>query len=174
MASMDTGFWHLNIGSPPFHTSTSLISSQFYSGKQLNAVYPMTLPPRFVDLKCLIASSYPDFEARATNAWREIIAELDKVTKVIKEEGLNVGHWLTVCIFMRSTSNSRTVYSSDQFQLARQSFPRWNWKDQKAWECFDKRCSGRWTGHSVERWVERVRQGEWWAWNWRYSQVKPI
>jgi hypothetical protein len=60
----------------------------------------MTLPPRFVDLKRSIASSYPDFEARATNAWREIIAELDKVTRVIKEEGLNVGHWLFVYIFM--------------------------------------------------------------------------
>jgi hypothetical protein len=51
----------------------------------------MTLPPRFVDLKRSIASSYPDFEARATTAWREIITELDKVTKVIKEEGSNVG-----------------------------------------------------------------------------------
>ena len=85
----------------------------------------MTLPPRFVDLKRLIASSYPDFEARATTAWREIITELDKVTNVIKEEGLNVGHCSTLCICgMRSTSNSRTVYSSDQFQLTRQSFPR--------------------------------------------------
>ena len=54
----------------------------------------MTLPPCFVDLKRSIASSYPDFEARATNAWREIITELDKATTVIKEEGLhlNVGH----------------------------------------------------------------------------------
>ena len=55
----------------------------------------MTLPPRFADLKRSIASSYPDFEARATNAWNEIIAELDKVTRIIKEEGLNVSHdWL--------------------------------------------------------------------------------
>ena len=52
----------------------------------------MSLPPRFIDLKGSIASSYPDFEARATNAWHEIIAELDKVTKVIKEERINVGH----------------------------------------------------------------------------------
>ena len=50
----------------------------------------MALPPRFADLKRSIASSYPDFEARATNTWHEIIAELDKVAKVIKEEGLNV------------------------------------------------------------------------------------
>ena len=54
----------------------------------------MPLPPRFADLKRTIASSHPDFEARATNAWREIIAELDKVTRIIKEEGLNVGHCL--------------------------------------------------------------------------------
>jgi hypothetical protein len=52
----------------------------------------MTLSPRFLDLKRSIASSYPDFEARATAAWREIITELDKVNKVIKEQGLNVGH----------------------------------------------------------------------------------
>ena len=55
-------------------------------------IVPMSLPPRFIDLKGSIASSYPDFEARATNAWHEIIAELDKVTKVIKEERINVGH----------------------------------------------------------------------------------
>ena len=64
----------------------------------LQVIVPMTLPPRFVDLKREIASSYPDFEARATTAWREIITELDKVTRIIKEEGLNVGHWLTVSI----------------------------------------------------------------------------
>ena len=56
----------------------------------------MALPPRFVDLKRSIASSYPDFEARATNSWREIITELDKVTTIIKEEGLNVGHFCTI------------------------------------------------------------------------------
>ena len=53
----------------------------------------MALPPGLVDLKHLIAFSYPDFEARATTAWREIITELDKVTKLIKEEGLNVGYY---------------------------------------------------------------------------------
>jgi hypothetical protein len=49
---------------------------------------------RAIDLKRLIAASYPDFEARATRAWREIIEELDKVTSVIKEEGVDVGRWL--------------------------------------------------------------------------------
>ena len=43
------------------------------------------------DIKRSIAASYPDFEARATTAWREIIEELNKVTSVIKEEGVNVG-----------------------------------------------------------------------------------
>jgi len=51
----------------------------------------MTLPPRFVDIKRSIASSYPDFETRATGAWHEIIKELDKVTRIIKEEGVDVG-----------------------------------------------------------------------------------
>ncbi|KAF8813418.1 DUF1479-domain-containing protein [Phlegmacium glaucopus] len=49
----------------------------------------MTLPPRFIDIKRSIASSYPDFETRATRVWHEIIEELDKVTRVIKEEGVN-------------------------------------------------------------------------------------
>ena len=52
----------------------------------------MALPHRFVDLKRSIASSYPDFEARATAAWGEIITELNKVNEVIKDEGLNVNH----------------------------------------------------------------------------------
>ena len=51
----------------------------------------MSLPQAgFVDIKHLIASSYPDFEARATTAWHEIIKELDKLANVIKEEGVNV------------------------------------------------------------------------------------
>jgi hypothetical protein len=49
----------------------------------------MAFPPSFIDIKRSIASSYPDFEARATTAWHEIIEELDKVTSIIKEEGLN-------------------------------------------------------------------------------------
>jgi hypothetical protein len=50
----------------------------------------MSLPPRFVDLKASIAASYPDFEKNATQSWAEILQELDKVTKQIKDEGVNV------------------------------------------------------------------------------------
>lgn len=51
----------------------------------------MSLPQdSFIDIKRSIASSYPDFEARATIAWHEIIKELDKLAKVVKEEGVNV------------------------------------------------------------------------------------
>ena len=78
---------------------------------------------------------------------------------------------------MRSTSNkSRTVHFSDQFRLPRQSFLRWNWKDQKAWKCFkfDKRCSGRCTGSSVERWVEGVRQGERWSFSKSFPWFRPF
>ena len=52
----------------------------------------MSLPQAGVvdSVKHSIASSYPDFEARATTAWHEIIDELDKLAKVIKEEGVNV------------------------------------------------------------------------------------
>ncbi|KAF8181305.1 hypothetical protein BJ912DRAFT_1125852 [Pholiota molesta] len=49
----------------------------------------MSLPPRFVDLKASIAASYPDFEKNATQSWAEILQELDKVTKQIKDEGVN-------------------------------------------------------------------------------------
>ena len=47
-------------------------------------------PPRFVDLKKEIAASYPDFEANATKAWGEILAEAEKVTKEIASEGSKV------------------------------------------------------------------------------------
>ena len=82
-------------------------------------------PPQasVADLKRSIASSYPDFEARATTAWHEIIKELDNLARVIKEEGVNVSRWM---FMMRSTSQVHLpiVHSSGQFQLARQSFPR--------------------------------------------------
>lgn len=48
------------------------------------------MPPRFVDLKQEIASSYPDFEQRATKAWNEILAALEEVTKSIAEGGSEV------------------------------------------------------------------------------------
>ena len=57
-------------------------------------IAPMSLPQANVDIKRSIASSYPDFEARATTAWHEIIKELDKLARVIKEEGANVCRWL--------------------------------------------------------------------------------
>ena len=62
----------------------------------------MALPPRFVDIKRSIASSYPDFETRATSAWHEILKELDKVTGIIKEEGMDVGR-RPLCVSMRFT-----------------------------------------------------------------------
>ena len=56
---------------------------------------PMSLPQTdFVDIKRSIASSYPDFEARVTTAWHEIIKELDNLSRVIKEEGVNVSRGL--------------------------------------------------------------------------------
>ncbi|PIL29830.1 hypothetical protein GSI_08037 [Ganoderma sinense ZZ0214-1] len=45
------------------------------------------LPPRFAELKREIIASYPDFEARVTKAWGEILTELDKVTKEIAAQG---------------------------------------------------------------------------------------
>ncbi len=48
------------------------------------------MPPRFVDLKQEIASSYPDFEQRATKAWNEILGALEEVTKKIAEGGSEV------------------------------------------------------------------------------------
>ncbi|KAF8150934.1 hypothetical protein B0H34DRAFT_730672 [Crassisporium funariophilum] len=49
----------------------------------------MSLPPRFIDVKAAIAASYPDFEARVTQAWAEILQEMVKVTDVIKAEGVD-------------------------------------------------------------------------------------
>lgn len=52
----------------------------------------MSLPQ--ADIKRSITSSYPDFEARATTSWHEIIKELDKLAMAIKEEGVNVSRQL--------------------------------------------------------------------------------
>ncbi|KAJ3569522.1 hypothetical protein NP233_g4989 [Leucocoprinus birnbaumii] len=46
-------------------------------------------PAYFLDVKREIASSYPNFEARITQAWKEIIAELDVVTNQIHDSGSN-------------------------------------------------------------------------------------
>jgi hypothetical protein len=43
-----------------------------------------------LDVKREIASSYPNFEARAIQAWHEIIAELAIVTEQIHDCGPNV------------------------------------------------------------------------------------
>ena len=47
-------------------------------------------PPRFVELKREIAASYPDFEARVTKAWNELVEELEVVTAVIAKQGTDV------------------------------------------------------------------------------------
>ncbi|KAF8622853.1 hypothetical protein AX15_006697 [Amanita polypyramis BW_CC] len=44
-------------------------------------------PPRFADLKRDIANSYPEFEQRATKAWKEIIEQLNETTAAITKEG---------------------------------------------------------------------------------------
>lgn len=48
------------------------------------------LPARFVDLKREIAASYPDFQARATAAWNDLLGELKVTTAQIAEQGSNI------------------------------------------------------------------------------------
>ncbi|ETW82782.1 hypothetical protein HETIRDRAFT_315342 [Heterobasidion irregulare TC 32-1] len=48
------------------------------------------MPLRFVDLKREIAASYPNFEARATRAWGEIVEHLHESTKDIIDSGSDV------------------------------------------------------------------------------------
>jgi hypothetical protein len=79
-----------------------------------------------INLKRSIASSYPDFEARATTAWHEIIQELDKLARVIKEEGVNVSRGLLDYLdtskltlhstFLRPISTRSTVYPKMRLQ----------------------------------------------------------
>ncbi|KAJ7511697.1 hypothetical protein B0H11DRAFT_711832 [Mycena galericulata] len=45
------------------------------------------LPPRFAEIKLKIAAANPNFEHDITKAWIEVLGELDKVTKVIVQEG---------------------------------------------------------------------------------------
>jgi hypothetical protein len=49
------------------------------------------LPPHFVAIKQEIAASVPDFQARVTNAWVEILGELAQTTATIIEQGTDVG-----------------------------------------------------------------------------------
>ncbi|KAJ4463196.1 hypothetical protein C8J55DRAFT_494518, partial [Lentinula edodes] len=44
----------------------------------------------FLDIKRQIAESYPDFQARATQAWAEIISELGKVAEILSAKGSEV------------------------------------------------------------------------------------
>lgn len=48
------------------------------------------LPPRFLDLKKEIASSYPDFAERATKTWTGILEQLRKVNVDIAKAGSDV------------------------------------------------------------------------------------
>lgn len=48
------------------------------------------LPPRLRLLKEEIASSVPDFEARVTAAWADLLGELEKITTDIAKEGTKV------------------------------------------------------------------------------------
>lgn len=48
-------------------------------------------PPWFSELKREIASSYPDFEARITQAWKEVIEDLSEATSKIHQAGPDVG-----------------------------------------------------------------------------------
>ncbi|GJE92712.1 DUF1479 domain-containing protein [Phanerochaete sordida] len=46
-------------------------------------------PPRFAEIKRQIADSYPDFEARASKAWNDLLGELDTATEEIANQGSN-------------------------------------------------------------------------------------
>ena len=50
----------------------------------------MALPARFADLKATIASAYPGFEENATRSWAEILQELENLTDVVKNQGVDV------------------------------------------------------------------------------------
>lgn len=47
-------------------------------------------PARFAELKKEIAGTYPDFEAKATKAWAEIIDALGETVAKIEKEGSDV------------------------------------------------------------------------------------
>ena len=56
----------------------------------------------FLNLKRQIAETYPDFEARATQAWGDIINELDKMVATVSTQGPDVNtpllsHLIWIC-----------------------------------------------------------------------------
>jgi len=71
----------------------------------------MSLPARFADLKKTIATSYPNFEENVTKAWAEILLELDKVTKTIKAEGVDVSTSISIVLYHSiNQPYSRSIY----------------------------------------------------------------
>lgn len=73
--------------SPRFHRGRHIYTLSRTNERSLNSVVNMPLPPRFADLKREIAESYPDFERRVTDAWAEIVKQLEETSEAIKREG---------------------------------------------------------------------------------------
>ena len=80
-------------------------------------------PPRFVELKQQIAASYPDFEARVTKAWNELLADLEGVTADIAKQGTDVRYLISprLCSMI---SHAMAVCSSSRVLGAEHSEPR--------------------------------------------------
>lgn len=53
-----------------------------------------SLPSRFVDIKREIAASHADFEQRLTNAWVDVLKQLDERTNCIIRRGPSVSNFL--------------------------------------------------------------------------------
>jgi hypothetical protein len=73
------------------------------------------LPPRFTEIKRSIAAANPNFEQDITNAWSEVLAELDKVTKTIAKEGSAVNSPLILSSW-NDDVDSIPVHSSSVFR----------------------------------------------------------
>jgi hypothetical protein len=74
-----------------FNGASSSQPTHFLDFSNMNlSLQTASFPDRFVDLKREIASSHPDFQERLTNAWVDVLEQLEKTTNRIISEGPSV------------------------------------------------------------------------------------
>ncbi len=76
----------------------------------------MSESSHLIHIKGEIASSYPDFEERVTQAWADILVELKKVTQEIRAGGSEVSSLIANSVFYLTGTSSSPKSNSLNFR----------------------------------------------------------
>ena len=82
-------YWGVRRGTICFCLSSLTTTPFVYPNNMSDGAVPPP-PERFAQLKKDISASYPDFEAKATKSWGEIIAALGETVASIEGKGSDV------------------------------------------------------------------------------------